>query len=184
MGENARLQRARAGVVSALEHSQDSGELGVQVAAYVGNDLVVDAWTGPADTATLRPVDGDTLFPVFSVSKAITAVALHIQVERDLVRYEAPICEYWPEFGSGGKEAITIHDVLTHRSGLPQMPGGVTPERMCDWQWMVDALSKLTPLYPPGERSAYQSVTFGWLVGEVVRRTGPMQREFGSFVRD
>lgn len=150
----------------------------------MGSELVVDSWTGATDRASMRPVDGQTLFPVFSVSKAITAVALHIQVERGLVRYEAPICEYRPEFMSMGKEDITVHHVLTHRSGLPQMPPDVTPELMCDWEWVIQELSKLTPLFPAGQRSAYQSLSFGWLVGEVVRRTDPLNRDFRTFVHE
>lgn len=163
---------------------RERGEIGIQVAAYLDSKLVIDVWGGFADQIAGRKVDADTLFPVFSVSKAITAVALHIQAERGLVDYEAPIVRYWPEFGAHGKEKATIYDALTHRLGLPLMPAGTTPELMCDWEWMVQQIAKLPPLFEPGTRSAYHSYTFGWIVGEIVRRTDPKQRQFGRFVQE
>ena len=74
----------------------------------------------------------DTVFQVFSVIKAMAAVALHVQAERGLVDYYAPIARYWPEFGAHGKDRGTVYDALTHRIGVPQMPAGVTVELMCD----------------------------------------------------
>ena len=97
----------------------ESGEIGVQVAAYLDSELVVDQWGGLADETTGRKVDGDTLFPVFSNIKAITATALHIQAERGLVDYYHPVAKYWPEFGKHGKDKGTVFDALTHRIGVP-----------------------------------------------------------------
>lgn len=159
-------------------------EVGVQVAAYLDGKLVIDTWDGLADPDTGRKVDGDTLFNMFSVTKPLAATALHIQVARGLVDYDARVADYWPEFGCNGKEPTTIRDVLTHRAGVPQMPEGVTPELMCDWDWMTDGIAKLTPLAPPGEKALYLSMTFGWLVGEVVRRTDPARRDIGTFIRE
>ena len=79
-------------------------------------------WGGLADETTGREVDGDTLFPVFSNIKAMTAVALHIQAERGLVDYYKPVAHYWPEFGKHGKDKGTVFDALTHRIGVPLMP--------------------------------------------------------------
>lgn len=163
---------------------RERGEIGIQVAAYLDGRLVVDVWGGLADEATGRKVDGSTLFPVFSVTKAVTAVALHIQAERGLVDYEAPIVSYWPEFGTYGKDKGTVYDALTHRLGVPLMPAGTTPELMCDWDWMVRQISDMRPLFEPGTRSAYHSYTFGWVIGEIVRRTDPKQRPFGKFVQE
>jgi CubicO group peptidase (beta-lactamase class C family) len=118
------------------------------------------------------------------VTKAVAATALHMQVYRGLVDYDAPVAKYWPEYGAHGKQGTTVRDVLTHRACIPQMPAGVTPERMCDWQWMVDAIADLTPVAQPGTKTLYLSMTFGWLVGEIVRRTDPKQRSFGTFVRE
>jgi len=162
----------------------DFGEIGVQVAAYWNDEKVVDVWAGIADQATGRKVDGDTLFPVFSVTKAVAAVALHIQAERGLVDYGTPIARYWPEFGVHGKDKGTVYDALTHRLGIPIMPFGVTPELMCDWNWMVQRIADMRPLFEPGTRSAYMSYTFGWVIGEVVRRTDPKGRPFGTFIQE
>lgn len=167
-----------------LNRAVELGELGVQVAAYHEGELIVDAWTGNADAVGPRPVDGDTLFPAFSISKAMTGAALHLQVERGLVDYDAPLAAYWPEYGSNGKEGLTVRHVLTHRAGVPQMPDGVTPELMQDWDWMIARLAEVRPAFAPGTHNTYLSMTFGWLLGEVVRRTDPQGRPFAEFVRD
>ena len=127
---------------------------------------------------------GDTLFCPFSVTKAITATLLHIQAERGLVEYEAPVAKYWPEFAANGKEATTVRDALSHRAGIPQMPDGCTPEQMCDWEWMVTHVAELAPLFPPGTTNGYHSLVWGWLIGEIVRRTDPKGRSFSQFARE
>ena len=162
----------------------EHGEIGVQVAAYLDSELVIDQWGGLADETTDQQVDGDTLFPVFSNIKAVTATALHIQAERGLVDYYQPVAKYWPEFGKYGKDKGTVFDALTHRIGVPLMPVGVTPELMCDWDWMVGQIAEMHPLFEPGTRSGYMAYTFGWVVGEVVRRTDPKQRPFGKFIQE
>jgi len=163
---------------------EERREIGVQVAAYLDGELVIDAWGGQADETTGRGVDGDTLFNVFSVSKAIAVTALHLQVERALIEYEAPVARYWPEFAVNGKEAITVRHVITHCSGAPQMPADTTPELMADWDAMVRRLAELEPLAAPGSRPLYQALNHGWLVGELIRRTDPKGRTPGAFVRE
>ena len=162
----------------------DGREIGVQVAAWLGEEQVVDCWSGLADRETGRPVDGDTLFNVFSVSKAVTATALHIQAERGLVDYDAPVASYWPDFAQAGKAGVTVRQVLSHVSGVLRMPPDVTPELMTNWDWMCARIAEMPGAYPAGSRSSYQSMTFGWLIGEVVRRTDPKRRPFGQFVRE
>ena len=106
----------------------ERGEIGLQVAAYLDGEQVVDVWGGLADETTGKKVDADTLFPVFSVTKAVTSVALHIQAERGLVDYGMPVAHYLPEFAAHGKVKGTIYDALTHRTGAPIMPLALTPE--------------------------------------------------------
>jgi len=176
---------AQAQVQLAIDAAVAHGtEIGVQVAAYLDGVQVVDAWGGVADPATGRKVDGETLFNVYSVTKAVAATALHIQVDRGLLDYNAPVARYWPEYAAKGKESTTVRDVLTHRACVPQMPADVTPERMCDWDWMTRAIAALEPLAPPGTRTLYLSMTFGWIVGELVRRTDPRHRSLGRFIRE
>ena len=172
-------------VQESVDHAiREGGEVGLQVAAYLHGQLAVDVWGGLADETTGRRVDGDTLFPVFSIAKAVTAVALHIQAEHGLVDYDTPIVHYWPEFGAHGKEKATVRDALTHRLGIPQMPEGVTPELMCDYDWMIRQLADMNPIFEPGTRSTYLAYTFGWPLAEVVRRTDPQGRPFGKFVQE
>ncbi len=140
-----------------------------------------------AESPTLttgRKVDGDTLFPVFSVVKAVTATALHIQAERGLIEYDKPIAHYWPEFAKNGKGKATVTDALSHRLGLHQMPEGVTPARMADYYWMVYQLAAMAPDFEPGTRNAYMCYTFGWVIAELVCRTDPKLRPFGRFVQE
>jgi CubicO group peptidase (beta-lactamase class C family) len=162
----------------------ERGELGIQVAAYANGKQVVDVWTGVADDTTGTKVNADTVFPVFSVSKAIAATALHIQAERGLVDYYEPISKYWPEFAAHGKGKATVYDALTHRVGVPLLPLETTVERMCDWDWMVQQIADMRPLYQVGTMSSYLAYTFGWVIGEVVRRTDPKDRPFGAFVQE
>jgi CubicO group peptidase (beta-lactamase class C family) len=162
----------------------ERGEIGLQVAAYLDGQQVVDVWGGLADETTGKKVDVDTIFPVFSVTKVVTTVALHIQAERGLVDYAMPIAHYWPEFGAHGKDKGTVYDALTHRLGVPIMPLGVTPELMCDWDWMAQRIADMTPLFEPGTKAAYMSYTYGWVIGEVVQRTDPKGRPFGTFIQE
>jgi CubicO group peptidase (beta-lactamase class C family) len=180
-----KLEQANAIVRAAIVKAVAAGtEIGVQVCAYHQGHLAVDTWGGLADETTGRPVDGDTLFNVYSVTKAVVATALHIQAERGLIDYDAPVATYWPEYGANGKQATTVRHVLTHRAGVPQMPEGVTPELMCDWSWMTRQLAAMAPLAEPGTKTLYQAMTFGWLVGELVCRTDPKRRSIGRFIRE
>ena len=172
-------------VADVIDSAVRSGkEIGVQVAAYHQGKLVVDTWGGFANQETAQRVDGDTLFNVYSVTKAVAAVALHVQADRRFIEYDAPVAQYWSEYAAHGKESTTVRDVLTHRACIPQMPLGVTPELLCDWQWMTSAIADLTPLAPPGSKTLYLSMTFGWIIGELVRRTDPTHRSLGQFIRE
>ena len=172
-------------VQAALDEAVSNGsQIGIQVAAYLDGELVIDAWSGVADESTGRAVDGETLFNVYSVTKAVAATALHLQADRGLIDYDAPIAQYWPEFAANGKSLATPRHALTHRVGVPQMPEGVNVDRMCDWEWMTSHIADAEPLFEPGTRTAYQSMTFGWIIGELVRRTDPAQRSLGRYVRE
>jgi CubicO group peptidase (beta-lactamase class C family) len=162
----------------------DGDEIGVQCTAYLHDRMIVNVSAGLADEATGRKVTDDTLFHVYSVTKAVLATTLHIQAERGLIDYNARVTDYWPEYGANGKEATTVRDVLTHRSGLAQMPEDSTPELICDWDAMIARLASMPPLAPPGTKALYQSMTHGWLIGELVRRTDPKHRTPGAFIRE
>ena len=166
-----------------LEELIESGvEVGLQVAAYHHGELVVDTWAGLADVESGRPVDGETLFTSFSCTKGVTATAIHILVERGVLAYDEPIATHWPEFAQRGKQSATIRHALTHRVGVPQMPDAVTPELMADWDYMCEGIAALEPLWEPGAKTGYHAYTFGWILGEVLRRADG--RAIAQFVQD
>lgn len=171
-------------VRSAIRSAIDAGhEHAVHVVAYMGGTKCIDVWDGLADPANGTPATADTLYNVYSVTKAVAATALHIQAEKGLIDYDAPIGDYWPEFAQSGKATATVRHALTHRAGVPLMPEGVTPELMCDSDWMASAIAAMVPLAPPGEKTLYQSMTFGWIIGEIVRRSDPAGRDLNAFVQ-
>ncbi|KAB8140347.1 beta-lactamase family protein [Chloroflexia bacterium SDU3-3] len=170
-------------VQQTLDELVKSGqEIGLQVAAYVGGELAVDAWSGVADEESGQLVDGDTLFTTWSTTKGFVATCLHILADRGQVDYDTPIAAYWPEFGAHGKAAATVRDALTHRAGVPQVPEGVTPEMMTDWDAMCAAIAALRPLWEPGSTVCYHAWTFGWIIGELVRRIDG--RPIAQFARE
>ncbi len=161
-------------VQGAVQHLLDglvaaNVERGLQVAAYLNGEQVVDAWAGIADPATGRTVDGETLFTVFSVSKGITATVIHLLAERGQLDYDASVATFWPEFGSHGKERITVRQVLSHQAGVPQMPSG-EPAALADWEAVCTGIADATPLWEPGTKTGYHGLTYGYILGEVARR--------------
>ncbi len=150
----------------------EGSEWGVQLVAYLDGQCVVDLAMGIMDDKTRRPVTKDTLFPVFSISKGFTATLMHRLVSRSELTYDTPICEIWPEFLHGGedKRKITIKHVMGHVSGMHNMPMGLDVDRFCDWDAMIDAIAKDKPAYAPETGKDYHAITYGFLLGEVMRR--------------
>jgi CubicO group peptidase (beta-lactamase class C family) len=145
-------------------------EIGIQVAAYVEQELVIDSWAGLADPETGREVDGDTLFHVFSAGKGVTATAVHVLAERGVLAYDDLISQYWPEFAANGKERVTVRHALTHSAGIPKLPEATSLRDLCNWDQMCETVAALSPIWEPGTKSGYHGLTFGYLLGEVVRR--------------
>ncbi|MEV0584423.1 serine hydrolase domain-containing protein [Nonomuraea sp. NPDC050310] len=149
----------------------DSGaERGIQVAVYRDGQQVVDVVAGVADPETGRPVTPDTPFYNFSIGKGATATVAHVLAERGLFEYGTPVAELWPEFGAHGKGGVTVAHVLSHTAGVPGVPLDTTPEDICTWDTMVHALENAELWWEPGTKVGYHAYTFGFLVGEIVRR--------------
>jgi len=158
-------------VQKAIEHLVDSGaERGMQVAAYRRGELVVDAVAGIADPATGRLVQSDTPFYNFSIGKGATSTVAHILAERGRFGYDTPIVDLWPEFGAHGKHRVTVRHVLSHSAGVPGIPLKTTPEDLCDWDKMCAAIAGAELWWEPGTKVGYHAYTFGYIVGELVRR--------------
>lgn len=177
------LPEANARVLAAVEASIAAGhEHGMQVCAYLKGRQVIDVAAGLANPATGAKASGDTLFNVFSVTKAVMLTAVHILAERGRFDYDTRVAELWPGYAKNGKEKTTVRHLLTHRGGVPQMPEGITPEKMCDWSYMIGFLENATPMFEPGTKSSYHQLTYGWLLSELVRRADPKQRMIDQFV--
>ena len=158
-------------VQEAIDKLVGSGtERGIQVAVYRDGRQVVDAVAGVADPATGRPVDAGTVFYNFSVGKGATATVVHVLAERGLFGYDTPVAELWPEFAANGKQAVTVRQVLDHTAGVPGIPLDTTIEDLCDWDKICAAIAAAELWWEPGTKVAYHAYTFGYILGEVVRR--------------
>jgi len=160
----------------------EGAERGIQVAAYLDGQLAVNAWAGAANAQPDSRVSERTLFPVFSTTKGIVATLIHQRVEAGTFNYDTPIASIWSEFGARGKGGITIRQALNHSAGLPHMPTGIGWTELCDWDAMCAAIAKLAPLWAPGTRIEYHPMTYGWILGEVLRRAAG--RPLAELLRD
>ncbi len=143
---------------------------GGAVCVYHRGECVVDLWGGERDKAG-RAWRADTMSPSFSTTKGVAATLVHMMVDRGLLEYDDPVASYWPEFGQEGKERVTVRHVLAHQSGLYHIRQMIDrAERMLDWDYMIRAIERTAPAHPPGERTGYHGLTFGYLVGEILQR--------------
>ena len=157
-------------------------ETGAAVAVYRDGAPVVDLWGGVADSRTGRRWEKDTVACVFSTTKGITAICAHLLVQRGELDLDAPVSKYWPEFADGGKEDLRVRWLLTHQAGLPFVDQDLTLADLEAVAPVLRALEQQKPLWEPGTAVAYHAVTYGHLVGEVIRRiTG---KTLGQFIAD
>jgi CubicO group peptidase (beta-lactamase class C family) len=147
---------------------------GAAAAVYHRGELVVDAWTGARDEAG-SPWLEDTMAMSFSTTKGVVATTVHRLVDRGLIDYDEPVATYWPEFAEGGKQFITVRHLLSHSAGLHPLRDVITGAyEMLDWDLVCTQLARQTPRYEPGTRHGYHGITYGFLVGEVIRRVTGM----------
>jgi CubicO group peptidase (beta-lactamase class C family) len=172
-----------AGVRAAFaENFRSRGEVGAAVAVTLAGEPVIDLWGGYADQAGTRPWVVDTLVCMMSVAKAVTATCAAMAVDRGLLDWDQPVARYWPEFAAGGKADIPVRWTLDHRAGLPAISQAMPDGAVYDWEAMTAALAAQEPLSVPGTQRAYHSVTLGFLVGELIRRT--TGRTLGDFLAE
>ena len=160
----------------------DHAEIGASLCVVERGQVVVDLWAGWADAAQTRPWQQDTIANVYSTTKGVAAVAAAILADRGALDVARPVAHYWPEFAQAGKDQITVHQLLTHEAGLVGIDEELPDGAVLDWDRMIAALERQTPLWPPGQGLGYHAITYGWLVGEVIRRIDG--RTCGEFVRD
>lgn len=146
------------------------GPGGAAVTVYHKGEKVVDVWGGTRDRAG-TPWEEDTTSISFSTTKGVASTLLHIYADRGLVDYDAPVREYWPEFGAAGKENLTVRQLMCHEGGLYAIAEMVDhASEMLSWDQMIGRLAAATPRHAPGTDHGYHGLTYGWLVGEIVRR--------------
>lgn len=161
---------------------REHGEVGASLAVVVDGRPVVDIWAGWLDRARTRPWQRDSIVNLYSTTKGVAAVAAAMLVDRGKLDVDAPVTAYWPEFGRAGKEQIPVRWLLSHEAGLPAIDEPLPPGGALDWDTVIHALERQAPSWPPGAAMGYHAVTYGWLVGEVIRRiTG---KSPGTFVRE
>ncbi|MFI5522662.1 serine hydrolase domain-containing protein [Streptomyces platensis] len=158
------------------------GDIGAAVCVYHHGQPVVDLWGGIADPDTRRPWQRDTLQLVYSATKGATATAAHLLAQRGVLELDAPMAKYWPEFAANGKAEIPVRWLLSHQAGLVALDQPVPLADALAWQPMADALAAQRPLWTPGTAHGYHGRTWGWLVGEVIRRVSG--RTPGRFFTD
>jgi CubicO group peptidase (beta-lactamase class C family) len=160
----------------------EHGEVGAGFSLVVDGRTVVDLWGGTADAVTGAPYTEDTLQLVFSSTKGATAICANLLAQRGELDVDAPVADYWPEFAQAGKGDIPVRWLLCHKAGLPFVDAPLGLDEALVWATAVDALAAMTPVWEPGTAHGYHAVTYGWLVGEVVRRvTG---KTLGTYFAD
>jgi CubicO group peptidase (beta-lactamase class C family) len=145
-------------------------EVGAACCVYLNGEPVVDVWGGLADSEAERPWQRDTAVLVFSTTKGVTAALVHLLAQRGQLDLGAPVARYWPEFAANGKERITVRDVLSHRAGVATVDAALTLEDVYAWHPVCAAIAQQKPNWEPGSAHGYHVRTFGWILGEVVRR--------------
>ncbi len=174
-----RFERVREHFVQGFENGD---ELGASLCLTLEGETVVDLWAGHADAAGSRPWERETLVNVYSSTKGVVALAAHQLVDEGRLDLDAPVAHYWSAFAAGGKERLPVRYLLSHQAGMAAVRKPLPPGSLFDWEVMTGALAEQEPWWEPGSAHGYHALTFGWLVGEVVRRiTG---QRIGDVVRE
>jgi CubicO group peptidase (beta-lactamase class C family) len=156
-------------------------EVGAALAIVVEGRPVLDLFAGHADLARTRPWRRDTIANVYSTTKGLAALCLLQLVEQGKVDLDAPVARYWPAFAAADKDELPVRWLLSHRAGLAALRAPLPPDSLYDWDAMAAALAAERPWWTPGTKHGYHAITFGWLIGEVVRRVSG--RSLGSYLR-
>jgi CubicO group peptidase (beta-lactamase class C family) len=168
------------GVRAAFSENFTAGrEVGAALCVHVEGRKVVDLCGGFFDQERTRTYGPDALQLVFSSTKGATAVCANLLAQRGLLDLDAPVADYWPEFAQGGKGTVPVRLLLSHQAGLPAIDRALTPEEVQAWDPVIDALAAQEPFWEPGTAHGYHALTYGYLVGEVVRRISG--RSLGTF---
>jgi len=156
-------------------------EVGAAVCVYKNGKKVVDLWGGYKDLAHAQAWEEDTIVIMNSVAKSMSALCVHILIDRDKIDFDAPVATYWPEFAQAGKDKVLVRHVLSHTCGVI-FCDAATHGSIYRWDELIHALEKQTPAWEPGTNGAYNAENIGFLLGEIVRRV--TNRSIGTFLRE
>ena len=165
-----------------IENFSSRDEVGASVCLHVGGEKVVDLWGGLTNTRQMTPWEENSLCVVFSCTKAATAMCAHLLIDKGLLELNKPVSHYWPEFAQSGKESVTVAMMLNHSAGVPAFKEPIKEKGYNDWEYMVKRVESESPFWPPGTRNGYHMISFGWTVGELVRRVSG--KSLGQFFND
>ena len=164
------------------QNFEEGLEVGSSFAATLNGKFVIDLWAGYRDAAQTKPWEKNTIVNVYSTTKVMTAICTLMCVDRGLLDLDAPVAKYWPEFAQGGKEKLPVRYLLSHTAGLSGFDKPISAETLYNWEKVVNILAAQKPWWEPGTKSGYHGLTFGHLLGELVRRvTG---RTIGKFFKE
>ena len=164
------------------EQIQSGVHPGAALAVYRHGKLVLDLYGGLADGSTGKLVTRDTMFVLYSSTKPLAAACIYLLWERGKLRWDDPVSGHWPGFAQNGKAGVTVRHILTHRGGFPDTPAELTWDLWRDWDAVVRAMERTSPMYEPGKVIAYHPRNFGWVIGELVRRVDG--RPFSQFLQE
>lgn len=179
------------------QNIQRFGEHGASFCVIHNGSVVVDLWGGFADKARKNTWRADTITNVWSTTKGLLALAMHMLADRGLVDFQAPVAQYWPEFSRNGKEKVLVGHVLAHTAGLPAPSRRLRRDAIYNWDQNIKALEESALWFEPGKYCSYHAITYGFLAGEILRRvtgqmpgdwfrgqiTSPLQADFFSPLR-
>ncbi|HHI88350.1 MAG TPA: class A beta-lactamase-related serine hydrolase [Hellea balneolensis] len=167
-----------------LQNFTEGLEAGAGFCVIHKGEVVIDLIGGTRDKHQTMPWEKDTLVPVFSTTKAVASVVIAWLVEQGRLEYEQKVTDLWPEFGTHGKDVLSIAQVLSHQSGLSGITDAMEPQDWFDWEGIIIRLAAQKPIWPPGTASGYHPLTFGYLVGEIARRADAQHRTLGTILRE
>jgi len=159
---------------------EDVPAVGASLAAYRHGELILSLSGGHRDLERRVPWTPDTLVNIWSATKGVTGIAMGLLVDRGLVRYDAPVAAYWPEFAQNGKAQITVSQLMSHQAGLPGFAEPTALEDFYDWDLVTRRLASQAPMWPPGTANSYHAMTVGFMAGEIIRRVSG--RPIGVFI--
>ena len=152
------------------DNFRHGGEQGAALTVLQHGEVLLQLWAGTRDKAQTLPWQADTRVNIFSAGKAFVAVCALQLVADGALALDAPVASYWPEFATGGKQAVTLRQVLCHRAGVSAFQQRQRDEVIFDWAAATAEVAATQPWWTPDTAQGYSPMLFGWLLGEVVRR--------------